>query len=111
MPRFRCVSKDEFRQINEFHLRRLSRSWAAFGTEPLLWSAFLPFRASLYRVRDEYGVGLEYGGGITCRGSCRPPLIPHCMIRRADMKIQPYLHVSSSYHTVRDEWWSAAAAG
>ena len=23
-------------------------------------------------------------------GSCRPPLLPHCMIRRADMKIQPY---------------------
>ena len=89
-PRFRCVSKDEFRQINEFHLRRLSRSWAAFGTEPLLYSAFPPFRVSLYRVRDEYGVGLEYGGEITCRGSCRPPLIQHCMIRRADMKIQPY---------------------
>ena len=25
--------------------------------------------------------------------------------------IRLYLHVSSSYHTVRDEWWSAAAAG
>ena len=29
-------------------------------------------------------------GRITCRGSCGPPLIPHCMTRRADMKIQPY---------------------
>ena len=48
-----------------------------------------PFRASLYRVRDEYWVNLEYGGGITCRGSCRPPLMAHCMIRRADMKVQP----------------------
>ena len=27
-------------------------------------------------------------------GSCRPPLIPHCMIRRADMKIQPYRRVN-----------------
>ena len=44
----------------------------------------------LYRIRNEYGVGLEYGGGITCRGSCSSPLIPHCMTRRADMKIQPY---------------------
>ena len=28
-----------------------------------------------------------------------------------DGTIQLYLHVSSSYHTVRDEWWPAAAAG
>ena len=26
-------------------------------------------------------------------------------------KIRLYLHVSSSYHAVRDEWWPAAAAG
>ena len=30
------VSEDEFRQMNEFPLSELSRSWAAFGTEPLL---------------------------------------------------------------------------
>ena len=30
------VSEDEFRQINEFPLSELSRSWAAFGTEPSL---------------------------------------------------------------------------
>ena len=30
------VSEDEFRQMNEFPLSKLSRSWAAFGTEPLL---------------------------------------------------------------------------
>ena len=29
-------------------------------------------------------------GGITCGGSSKPPLIWYCMIRRADMKIQPY---------------------
>ena len=30
------VSEHEFRQTNEFPLSELSRSWAAFGTEPLL---------------------------------------------------------------------------
>ena len=30
------VSEDEFRQMNESPLSELSRSWAAFGTEPLL---------------------------------------------------------------------------
>ena len=84
------ISEDEFRQMKEFPLSELSHSWAAFGTDLLLQSAFPSFQASLYHGRDEYGVDLEYGGGITCRGSCRPPLIPHCMIRRADMKIQPY---------------------
>ena len=30
-------------------------------------------------------------GWNPCRGSCSPPLIPHYMTRRADMKIQPYM--------------------
>ena len=30
------VSEDEFRQMNDFPLSELSRSWAAFGMEPLL---------------------------------------------------------------------------
>ena len=30
------VSEDGFRQMNGFPLSELSRSWAAFGTEPLL---------------------------------------------------------------------------
>ena len=30
------VLEDEFRQMNEFPRSELSRSWAAFGMEPLL---------------------------------------------------------------------------
>ena len=30
------VLEDELRQMNEFPLSELSRSWAAFGVEPLL---------------------------------------------------------------------------
>ena len=36
------VSEEEFRQMNEFPLTELSRSWAAFGTAPLLKQVFPP---------------------------------------------------------------------
>ena len=83
--------EDEFRQMNELSLSGLSCTWTAFGTELLLKCVFPLFQAfSLSRTGRVCEVGLEYGGGITCRGSCSPSLIPHYMTRRTDMKIELY---------------------
>ena len=30
------ISEEQFRHINEFHLSEQSKSWAAFGKDPLL---------------------------------------------------------------------------
>ena len=49
MPRFRCVSEDEFRQINEFHLR--------FAREPLLERSHY-YRAHFHPFEHPF---IEYG--------------------------------------------------
>ena len=50
-----CNSEDEFRQMNKFALSEFSRSWAASGTEPLLYRApFHPFEHSFV----EYGTSM-----------------------------------------------------